>query len=211
MSTRKNTKRNTFPAWHPDFRVAEDLPDIKVVRTDFLINIGAVGLALMIFIWLAYREATVYGLENDISTLQAEQSRLEGDNMIVVASNTRFMKRKQIFDDLDKFYDIPVDVPRFLADLARLRPSDISFEEVAYQELQQTEQKVITRTYRIFLRGQTRSLQLIDDLKESLIELPYLQNVDDISEGSNPRNPTLNTFGFSIEVRFKQATEKASS
>jgi hypothetical protein len=131
--------------------------------------------------------------------------------MIVVASNTRFMKRKQIFDDLDKFYDIPVDVPRFLADLARLRPSDISFEEVAYQELQQTEQKVITRTYRIFLRGQTRSLQLIDDLKESLIELPYLQNVDDISEGSNPRNPTLNTFGFSIEVRFKQATEKASS
>jgi hypothetical protein len=123
------------------------------------------------------------------------------------------MKRKRVYDDLQKFYDSPVDVPRFLADIAEIRPSNISFEEIAFQEMEQAKRggrpEGIERTYRIFLRGQTRNLQEIDDLKDSLDNLPYLQDVEAvITEGSNPRNPTLNTFGFSIEVRFQPQAEK---
>jgi len=138
--------------------------------------------------------------------LQAEQARLTPENNEAVALNTRFLKQKHVFDDLSKFYDAPVDVPRFLTDIASIRPADISFEEIAYQELQQASKESVTRTYRIFMRGQTRNLQDIDLLKDALYELPYLQEMDTtITEGSNPRNTILNTFGFSVEVRFQPA------
>jgi len=51
MSARGKKKKD-FPAWHPDFRVTDDLPDIKAVRTDFLINIGSVGLALALLVYI---------------------------------------------------------------------------------------------------------------------------------------------------------------
>jgi hypothetical protein len=207
MSARGKKKKD-FPAWHPDFRVTDDLPDIKAVRTDFLINIGSVGLALALLVYILYREANLYSLSNELATLQAEQARLTPENNEAVALNTRFLKQKHVFDDLSKFYDAPVDVPRFLTDIAAIRPADISFEEIAYQELQQASKESVTRTYRIFMRGQTRNLQDIDILKDALYELPYLQEMDTtITEDSNPRNTILNTFGFAVEVRFQPAAK----
>lgn len=203
MSARRKKKKE-FPAWHPDYRIAEDLPDIKAVRTDFLINAGALALALALVVALAYREISIFGLENEIQSLEDEEKRLEGDNMRVVSLNTRFMKRKRIHDDLEAFYDAPFDVPRFFADVARIRPGEIAFEEISYLEAEEPEDDVLDRTYRLFFRGQTRSLKVIDEFKTSLAELPYLEDIDaTISEGANPRNPVLETFGFSLEVRFQ--------
>ncbi len=207
MSPLRN-KKNDFPAWHPDFRLAGDLPDIKAVRTEFIINIGSIALALCLLFVVIYRETDVQVLKGDVATLRAEAQLLEPDNREAVALNAAFMKRKQIFDDLQKFYDIPVDVPLFLADVAEIRPADISFEEIAYRESEQVTKDKQERTYRIFLRGQTRNLREIDVLKQALNELPYLLNVEaEITEGANPRNPVLNTFGFSLEVLFQPRKE----
>lgn len=214
MSSLKQKKRD-FPAWHPEFRIPEELPDIKAVRTDFLINISAIGLALVLLVGLIYREATISGLESDLTSLQAEKSRIESDNSKAVALYKKFMARKLVYDDLEKFYDAPVNLPRFLNDIADIRPANISFEEISYQEIEESvrekksKSSKLERTYRIFLRGQTRDLQEIDELKEALDSLPYLSEVEsEIREGSNPRNPMLNTFGFSIEVRFQPAPAK---
>lgn len=208
MAPRKNRKKE-FPAWQPEFRIAEDLPDIKAIRTDFLVNIGAVTLALFLVVWLAYREASINGLESDIETLRDAEKRLEGENMQVVSLNTRFMKRKRLFDDLARFYDSPFDVPRFLADIAQVRPAEIAFEEIAFQEVERVVDKKPERSYLLFFRGQTRSLKVIDEFKDALATLPYLENVDTaITEGANPRNPALNTFGFSIEVLLEPGEEE---
>ena len=202
MSPRKNRK-NDFPAWHPDFRIAEDLPDIKAVRTDFLINLTVIGLAFALVVWLVYREASIYGYQSDIETLRDEERRMETESKQVAELNSRFMKRKRIHDDLVKFYDAPFDVPAFFADIARIRPGEIAFEEIAYREIEQTEKDTLRRSYRLFLRGQTRSLKIIDELKSALVSLPSFEDLEPtITEGANPRNPALNTFGFSIEVRF---------
>jgi len=197
-------KKNAFPAWHPNFRVSDDLPDIKAVRTDFIINIGSVLLALAILFAVVYREAVIHDLKSDINTLRAEETRLAPENERALELNREFLQEKQILDDLKKFFDIPVNVPSFLENIAEIRPGDVSFSEIAYQEVQRTEKEAVSRSYRIFLRGDTRDLNEIDILKETLGELPYLDGVDaSITEGANPRNPGSNTFGFSIEVRFQ--------
>tara|TARA_R100000027_G_scaffold67739_1_gene68352 strand:+ start:11137 stop:11808 length:672 start_codon:yes stop_codon:yes gene_type:complete len=214
MNSPKNRKRD-FPAWHPEFRIPEELPDIKAVRTDFLINIGSIGLALVLLFGLLYREATISSLEGDLDSLRSEERRIAPDNKEVITLYTRFMLGKQVYDDLDKFYDAPINLPRFLYDISEIRPANISFDEIAYQEIEESvrekksKSSKIERAYRISLRGQTRDLKEIEALKEALDQLPYLREVEAlIREGSNPRNPMLNTFGFSIEVRFQPAKEK---
>jgi len=202
MSPRKNRRKN-FPAWHPDFRIGENLPDIKAVRTGFLINLAFIGLAFALLVWLAYREAAIHSHQTNIETLRDEERSMEAESKKVTALNTQFMKRKQIHDDLVKFYDAPFDVSALFADIARIRPGEIAFEEMSYREDERAEKDAVRRSYRLSLRGQTRSLRIIEELKSALVSLPSFDGVEpEISEGANPRNAALGTFGFSIEVRF---------
>lgn len=55
----------TVPAWHPNFRNFERLPDTKVVRTSFFVNGLSIFIALSLAIYTGYTE---YGLK----TLRAD-------------------------------------------------------------------------------------------------------------------------------------------
>ncbi len=205
----KKKKKADFPAWHPDFRISEDLPDIKAVRTDFLINIGAATLALVLLVWLAYREATIGGLTDQVDSLEEVRQSLEAENRRVVGLNARFMKKKRIADDIGKFYSAPFDVPKFFADIARIRPAEIAFTEIAYREDVIGSKEDLARVFRFNFRGQTQTLQVVVDFKDSFTELPYLADMDvSIEEGANPRNPALNTFGFSLDVDLEPKEEE---
>jgi len=197
----RRSKKEEFPAWHPDFRISEDLPDIKAVRTDFLINIGAVTFAALLIFWLFYRELSIAGLTSELDQLVEVREQLEPDNRKAVGLNARFMKKKQLSDDIDRFYSAPFDVPRFFADIARIRPADILFEEISYREDISARGDHSVRVYRFDFRGQTRNLKTVDLFKDSFAELPYLDEMNvGIVEGANPRNAALNTFGFDLEV-----------
>lgn len=64
----KPSKQPAGPAvhWHPDFRVVATLPDTKVIRTSFLVNIVAVVTVLA----LAY---LVFRQESEISSIQSQK------------------------------------------------------------------------------------------------------------------------------------------
>ena len=52
----KRTKKDAVtaqPNWHPNFRIADSLPDLKVVRTDFFINAISLSLAAVAVFLLA--------------------------------------------------------------------------------------------------------------------------------------------------------------
>ena len=44
------------PPWHPNFRNYEKLPDIKVVRTAFFVNMAAISIALALAIYFGFHE-----------------------------------------------------------------------------------------------------------------------------------------------------------
>ncbi len=46
----------TRPAWHPNFRNYDKLPDIKVVRTAFFINFAAIAVAAALAIYFGFQE-----------------------------------------------------------------------------------------------------------------------------------------------------------
>ena len=59
------------PLWHPNFRNFERLPDTKVVRTTFFINVTAITLAASLVILVGWREYRIRDLKGQIAETQA--------------------------------------------------------------------------------------------------------------------------------------------
>ncbi|HUR59026.1 MAG TPA: hypothetical protein VM029_15030, partial [Opitutaceae bacterium] len=57
----------TVPAWHPNFRNYEKLPDIKVVRTAFFVNGAAIFLALSLVTYFGFKEWQLHVLQGQIA------------------------------------------------------------------------------------------------------------------------------------------------
>jgi hypothetical protein len=55
-----------MPAWHPNFRNFERLPDTKVVRTAFFINGIAAVIAAIALLWVCYQEYQLHDLNRQI-------------------------------------------------------------------------------------------------------------------------------------------------
>ena len=55
--------------WHPDFRNVDALPDIKVVRTEFFVNILTVTIAFVLLFYLGFHEYSGISLGSQIYEL----------------------------------------------------------------------------------------------------------------------------------------------
>jgi cell division protein FtsL len=63
------------PAWHPNFRNFQRLPDTKPVRTVFFINGLAVVVALVVLLFVAYQEYALFTVNRQIAELEAQIER----------------------------------------------------------------------------------------------------------------------------------------
>ena len=64
------------PSWHPNFRNFEKLPDTKVVRTAFFINVAAIFVALALGIYFGIKEWQLRGVRLQIAE---EQKKIDRD------------------------------------------------------------------------------------------------------------------------------------
>ena len=80
------------PLWHPNFRNFEKLPDTKVVRTTFFINVTAITLAASLVILVGYRQYRIRDLNLQI---QETQNVIQKNTK----ENTEAIKLSKSFDD----------------------------------------------------------------------------------------------------------------
>src|SRR5258708_33520583 len=62
----------TVPAWHPNFRNYEKLPDIKVVRTAFFVNAGAITITLALLTYFGFQEWQLHTLKTQVADWQRQ-------------------------------------------------------------------------------------------------------------------------------------------
>ena len=74
--------------WHPNFRVVATLPDTKVIRTSFIVNVAAVGLVLATSAFLVLREQETAEVLAQTATWTA---RIQGGTP-AYATATKFQK-----------------------------------------------------------------------------------------------------------------------
>lgn len=79
----------TVPAWHPNFRNFERLPDTKVVRTSFFVNGIAVFIAFALLLYFGYRE---YGLQTMNAETEAASSSIAANKVASAQAVAQFRK-----------------------------------------------------------------------------------------------------------------------
>lgn len=100
-------KQPDFRPWHQDFRIPDELPDIKAVKTNFLVNVVvAFGLAvLLIFFFIKNNEVSRLGA--DLAYLEERIQRAEPRSNEYSRLNQQYQRERRRLDEVDNFLERP--------------------------------------------------------------------------------------------------------
>jgi len=217
MALRRN-KTTEHPSWRPDFRDAENLPDIKAIRTDFLLNLVAVSIAIGLFGLFAYREYRSIGLRDGIEGLKEniETNRaLDREN---VRMSNEFKTLQESMDEVIRFHNVPVLPHTLLVDLAAIQPDAVILRSVNCNGTVERQGKKAIVRYQLILTGTVEdrenlpASQVITDYRAALAQLPALAPY--FLESEQPgfdRDPSLGLFNFTIRVTLSDELVKTAS
>ncbi len=126
--TKKSDGPVAAPLWHTNFRNFERLPDTKVVRTTFFVNVGAGALALALLMWVGYREYTIYNLGSQIDEAQGQINANAKQNTEALRLTTIFVDEDKKLAEAEAFLKVPVAVSEFVELIGQTLPKEISIE-----------------------------------------------------------------------------------
>ncbi|MGH8021355.1 MAG: hypothetical protein ACREIA_24365 [Opitutaceae bacterium] len=195
-------KQKTAPRienWHPSFRFEDRLPDLKVVRTSFFVNMLFVTLALAAALLTTFREYTTASLETDIAQAESRVAELGAKNGKLLAMNKDFSLAVRKFTEIENFRAAPFVPSELLVALGRTVPEFVDFTSISYDKGQ------------LLLRGSIRgasdtaSSRLTAYLDALRADADVGGAFPDISLTSLLRDPR--TQGLSFEIQLKQTAE----
>jgi hypothetical protein len=120
--------------WRADFRLVDQLPDVKVVRTKFIVNFAAIAIVTALLVTVGYREFTKLTLRQSIEMLQSEVDTRSSANRRLTALSRDFRQLSNKMVDIQELAKAPVRPAALLVELARLRTEDIVFDTIAFEQ-----------------------------------------------------------------------------
>jgi hypothetical protein len=120
----------TVPAWHPNFRNYERLPDVKVVRTAFFVNAAAIAVLISLGTYFVIREMQLHVLRTQIAARQSEIDRDKKPSDAQVALFRKFETEQKKVEDVDAFVTSKPVVSEILIRLARTLPENIALKSI---------------------------------------------------------------------------------
>jgi hypothetical protein len=189
--------------WHPNFRIAEALPDLKVVRTDFFINAISLSLAAVAVFFLAIREYKALSLKSEIATWEEKIESSRAENMAYLKLSKEFKDEKVKFEEVRDFIATDLPVTKFLENLGPTIPEGLDLDSMAFGG----ERVVIRGT--ILGNSETASIALSNYL-DVLRENPGIgPRFSDISLTSLVRDARSEVLTFEIVMQ-RNETETAT-
>jgi len=168
-------KKEVQPFWRPNFVIPAELPDIKVVRTGFIINFIAITLALCVAFFLLQREYRAYVLGHTIADMEQQIRVANADDVENLKSSEAFRSAAQYVVEVEKFYSAPLQAHTFLYSLAQIKPEDLIFNSVSLSETVVKQNGKNALAYNINITGDAKSLTVLDDFKKILEDADLLK------------------------------------
>jgi hypothetical protein len=190
------------PLWHPNFRNFERLPDTKVVRTTFFINVGAIALTVLLLAVVGYREYQAHVFDVQRAAAEAEIAK----NQKLSNEGLRLTK---LFTDEDKklaeaaaFVQTPLESTELLAVLGASLPKEIQIEALDVRPTDPTAPRVLLRGLAAGSKDQASGAA--SAYVETIRTQPRLSEVfDNVKLNAINPDPTTGALLFEIELRFK--------
>lgn len=208
---KKKPNKQIAPNWHPNFRIAEGLPDIKVIRTDFLINSAGILIPLILAGMLIYShvsEATLEGRLADLNEIIAERE----------PRNNRFLQQNRAFNDeakkvneVSKFLTQGTDPIALLLGFVEVRPEFIAYRQISIRR----ENRQIAKNQSATFNSVTLTGSLRGSAAEELLQMDVFQDilrnhpqfgplVTDI-QTTVQRNVAADVFDFTMNISLKDS------
>ncbi len=191
------------PAWHPNFRNAERLPDTKTVRTAFFINIAAVTITLTLLIITVNRELGVHELAAEVTQSEVDIQKFEKSSLKAVALFQKFQVEEKKLHELDEFLGPGKFVlSDFVLHLGEHLPRKVALTHIEY------------RPTAVTLRGHARGTPdeaageadaYIRQLRE---DQTYGALFEDVSASNQGIDAATGWFAFDLVMKFKEAAPK---
>lgn len=136
MKTKSDTSAATvIPAWHPNFRDFERLPDVKVVRTAVFVN----GVVAAIFValagYFAIQEFQIRGLRSQIVEAERQIARDKKPSDERVALFKKFQAEQTKAEDADAFTRSKPEVGVMLLRIATTLPPNLALDSFDLREM----------------------------------------------------------------------------
>src|SRR5688572_24741471 len=97
----KKTPGGEILNWHPDFRDVRALPDLKVVRTSFVVNVVCITIALVALLFTTYREYLGFSRRSEINVAVESMAAKQGRNTELLALNKEFNEIHRRFTEAE--------------------------------------------------------------------------------------------------------------
>lgn len=116
------------PAWHPNFRDYEKLPDVKVVRTAFFINGAAVAVLLVLGSYFGIQEWQLREVRAQVAEADRQIERDQKPSAAAVALYKQFQAEEVKVKELDAFVKSRPGVTEIFLHIARTVPENIAID-----------------------------------------------------------------------------------
>ncbi|MEN9661203.1 MAG: hypothetical protein RL324_152 [Verrucomicrobiota bacterium] len=134
LKKKAEASTSQVPAWHPNFRNYQKLPDIKVVRTAFFINGFAALIAIGLVVGTVVREFELYKKKESIAQIQAQIDKDEPESKKAIALFNKFKEEEKRANDVEVFVKSRPLFSEILQRFAETRPKNVAIKGIDLRE-----------------------------------------------------------------------------
>jgi hypothetical protein len=186
------------PAWHPNFRNYEKLPDIKVVRTAFFINGAAIFATIALLTYFGFQEWKLRAVTVQVNDWQKQIDRDKKASEAAVALYKKFQIEEAKINEVDAFVKSKPSFSPIIIRIAQTLPPNIAIDSFDLREA--------SMSMRLSIKGQAAG-QTAQNYVEQLQKDPQLMaRFDQVRLTSTPtRNPNTGRTAAELQLDLKGA------
>lgn len=134
LTRKSDASASTVPAWHPNLRIVEQLPDTKVVRTAFFVNGAAVLVAIILALYLGHQEWKLHGVNREIADWQTQIDTHKKESQDKVALYAEFKMEEAKTNEVATFVSSKPIVSEIVLRLGTITPKKIALDGLNFQD-----------------------------------------------------------------------------